>query len=334
MSILDVEHTMTFEYDDFIRESWMELRVEPRSSIHQTVHSFYLAVGPASSVERYLDWNGNFVRHFGVPDYHDRIEVVTRMLVDVHPEQPPLEVLGKPPAAATGGILDFVAFGGPVVRSRPLESLEKSAAAPRTAPLGEQVAALTHALRARVRYVPGVTNSRSTSDHALAEGSGVCQDYAHLMLGLLRLRGVPCRYVSGYLHVDRSAREPSQSHAWIEVHSPGQGWVAWDPTHARTPDDAYVTIGRGRHYDDTPLNRGIYRGSGKETLRAAVHTERSMRRDVVGLHEQLESIDVPVYRELPAAGRERRVALAQKGPQQQQEQQQQQQLRREPAARR
>ena len=323
MSILDIEHRLIFEYDDFIRESWLELRVEPRSSLHQTVHSFYLAVGPAARVERYVDWNENYVRHFGVPDYHDRIEVVTRSLVDVHPQHQPLEGLAEAPTPPTGALLDFIGFGGPVVRSAGLEALNDSAGVRATAPVGEQLAALGRVLLGRVRYVPGVTNYLSDSDHALREGSGVCQDFAHLMLGLLRLRGIACRYVSGYLHVEGSEDTPSQSHAWVEVFSPQHGWVAFDPTHGRIPGDTYVSLGRGRHYDDTPPNRGVYRGSAKETLRAEVETKRCAEQDVVGMHEQIETIDVPVYRELPAAARERRVAMAQQGPQLQQVQQQQ-----------
>jgi len=323
MGLLDVEHRLGFEYDDFIRESWLELRVEPRSTAHQTVHSFYLAVGPFTSVERYVDWNDNFVHHFGVADYHERIDVVTRSLVNVHRQRPPLESLAAPPAPPEGELLDFVGFGGPVVRSERLEALHDSVPVPASAPLGHQVEALGRALLDRVRYVPGVTSYLSDTDHALAEGSGVCQDFAHLMLGLLRLRGVPCRYVSGYLHVDKEqSDEPSQSHAWVEIHAAEHGWVAFDPTHAHPPDDAYVTVGHGRHYDDTPPNRGLYRGRAQETLRAEVHTRRSSRRGVVGLHEQVEAIDVPVYREVPAAPREPG-ATAAAGPQQPQQQQQQ-----------
>jgi transglutaminase-like putative cysteine protease len=323
MGLLDTEHRLIFAYDDFIRESWMELRVEPRSSIHQTVHSFYLAVGPPSTVERYVDWNENYVHHFGVADYHERIEVVTRSLVDAHPQHLSLAELTEPPTPVAGPLLDFIGFGGPIVRSRALEQLGKSVRVTVTAPLGEQVSALGRALLERVHYLTGVTDYRSNTDHALAEGSGVCQDFAHLLLGLLRLRDIPCRYVSGYLHVDQSGREPSQSHAWVEVYSLKHGWVAFDPTHDQSPDDTYVCVGHGRHYDDTPPNRGIYRGSAQEKLRAEVHTQRSTQRDVVGLHEQVEAIDVPVHRELPAAGRDRRLAVAQGVPQQQQQQQQQ-----------
>src|SRR5207245_2600921 len=128
------------------------------------------------------------------------------------------------------------------------------------------------ALRGRFEYQKDVTRYDSTTEDFLKLGQGVCQDFAHLMLGWLRLSGIPCRYVSGYLHVDRRKREPSQSHAWVEFHAPSAGWVAFDPTHGRSVDERYVVVGHGRHYDDVPPNKGIYRGTARETLAAEVYT--------------------------------------------------------------
>ena len=119
------------------------------------------------------------------------------------------------------------------------------------------------------------------------------------MLGFLRLRGIPCRYVSGYLHVDRKKREPSQSHAWIEFYAPGAGWVPFDPTHNCDVDERYVVVGHGRHYDDVPPNKGIYRGGAKEALRAGVLTEVTTGTAVSSLREKVRHIDLPVFPELP-----------------------------------
>ncbi len=315
---LDVEHRMRFEYDAFIHQSWLELRVEPRSSASQTVHSFYLAVGPPTEVSRYFDWNANVVHHFGIPDYHDRIEVMARSLVEVHPLEVDLGSLREPAARALGSLLDFTLFGGPVQRSPALEELDREAAAPATAPLGEQIAAIGKLLRKRFLYRTGVTDYRSTSDHILEQGSGVCQDFAHLMLALLRLRGLPCRYVSGYLHVAPKDGEPSQSHAWVEIHAGERGWIPFDPTHESVPGERYVSTARGRHYDDVPPNRGIYRGNALESLVTEVRTRPAERRDVAGLHELIGEIDVPVYRELPRTGPSRGESEPDDGAQQQQ----------------
>lgn len=319
--LLDIEHRLRFDYDDYIHESWMELRVEPASDEHQTLRSFYLAVGPPAVVSRYLDWNRNAVHHFGVADFHDRIEVITRSLVEVHPTHPPLEQLTRQAAPATGALLDFTLFDGPVVCSQNLTSFDAELDVDSTAPIGEQLRSIGTHIHERFRYQPGVTHVASTSEEVLDHRQGVCQDFAHVLLALLRLRRIPSRYVSGYLHVERQTAEPSQSHAWVEVYDTELGWVAFDPTHNRQPNNRYVAVARGRHYDDVPPNRGVYRGNAKERLEAEVKTRRSKARDVAGLHEEIESIDVPVYRELPLVPGEgaRRLQLGDEGSQQQQQ---------------
>lgn len=142
------------------------------------------------------------------------------------------------------------------------------------------------------------------------------------MLALLRLRGIPCRYVSGYLHVERSAVEPAQSHAWIEFHSPSAGWIGFDPTHNREIDEHYVVVAHGRHYDDVPPNKGIYRGNARETLRAEVRTQMTAGKGVVDLHEEIRQIDLPVFQEPPERRRlERLITRAEEAAIQQQQQQ-------------
>ena len=304
--LIEIEHRLHFEYGDFIHESFMELRMEPPTDARQVLRSFYLAVGPPTQVARYSDWNGNWVHHFGVTDYHDRIEVLVRSAVSTGPAPVSLEELRGAPAvasdsgaAALGPLLDFVAFGGPVVRSRDLERLAARLPVGEAAPIGEQVDAMGRFLLEQFEYRKGVTDFKSSVQAILSERAGVCQDFAHLMLSLLRLRGVPCRYVSGYLHVAGDSEEPSQSHAWIEVHVPEIGWVPFDPTHAQVPDENYVVVARGRHYDDVPPNRGIYRGNAEESLHAAVETRISPPKDIASLQEEIGQLEVPVFREQP-----------------------------------
>src|SRR5437763_16912778 len=140
------------------------------------------------------------------------------------------------------------------------------------------------------------------------------------MLALLRLRQVPYRYVSGYLHVERKKREPSQSHAWVEFHSPTAGRVPFDPAHNRPVDDRYVVAGHGRHYDDVPPNKGIYRGIAKETLKAEVSTEVVLGKTVSTLREDFRHIDLPVFREVPARPPDRAVSAVDDMSAQQQQQ--------------
>src|SRR5262249_673531 len=213
---------------------------------------------------------------------------------------------------------DFLQFGGPVTLTAGLRAAHRAMGLPATATLGEQVLALGAYIAKRFESGKNVTTYSSTTEDFLKIGGGVCQDFAHLMLGLLRLRGIPCRYVSGYLHVERKKKEPSQSHAWVEFHSPSAGWVPFDPTHNRALADRYVVVAHARHYDDLPRSRGIYRGVRREPLRAGAVTGAVPPTSIAPPREGFRHIDLPVFREVPARPPDRIVTdVADVGAQQQ-----------------
>lgn len=299
---LDVEHRVRLEYDGFIQESHLELRLQPKTTPHQTLSSFVLAVGPPTKVHRYRDWHDNVVHHLAVTRFHDRIEVRSRSLVRTHPAAPGLASLDEPvpPPHPAWDLHDYLQLEGPLVRSSRLLAFHRTLDVSRQSPLGRQVQAIGTRVRERLEYRKEITRFDSSTDDFRKAGGGVCQDFTHLMLALLRLRRIPCRYVSGYLHVERSGEEPAQSHAWVEVHSAARGWVPFDPTHSREVDERYVVVAHGRHYDDVPPNRGIYRGGAQETLRAEVRTAVSAPKPISALHEEIRQIDLPVYQEIPA----------------------------------
>lgn len=299
---LQVEHAFAFQYDGYISESFLELRVQPKTTASQTVAAFELAVGPPARVFRYRDWNDNLTHHFTITKYHDRIEVAARSLVETRAAGPAIASLHDLPPrdGLPHPLLDFLTFDGPVRLTPALRAAHDAAGAGVGAPLGEQVLGLGAHIHRRFEYRRDVTRYDSTTEEFLTIGGGVCQDFAHLMLAFLRLRGIPCRYVSGYLHVERRTREPSQSHAWIEFYTPGVGWVPFDPTHNREVDERYVVVGHGRHYDDVPPNKGIYRGAATETLRAEVFTEVSAEPAATAPRDEVRQIDLPVFPEIPA----------------------------------
>lgn len=299
--ILNVEHRLGFAYDVYISESFLELRVQPKTTAHQTLNAFSLAVGPLARVHRYTDWNDNLVHHFNVTRYHNRIEVVSRSVVTTHPAAPPLATLAAPvsPDELPYGLRDFLTFEDPVRLTPALRDFERGLARPQDSRLGPQVRAVGRHIHRSFEYRKDVTRYDSTTDDFLRLGAGVCQDFTHLMLGTLRLLGIPCRYVSGYLHVAASREEPAQSHAWIEFWSPSHGWIPFDPTHDREIDERYVVVGHGRDYNDVPPNKGIFRGSARESLRAEVRTSVTTARKSSAPQEAVEAIEVPVFKEIP-----------------------------------
>ena len=319
--LLRVEHQLWLEYDGFIRESFVELHLQPRTLAHQTLTSFRLAVGPPTTVQRYRDWNDNIVHHLTISKFHERIEVRSQSIVDTHPDAPHVSTLDDEPGASAGDhrFYDWLHLDGPLAPTPRLRKFAR-AARPERGRLGERVLAYSAELHRRFTYRKNVTRFDSRPDDFLEAGGGVCQDFAHVMLALLRLDGIPCRYVSGYLHVE-SPSEPAQSHAWIEFHSSRHGWVPFDPTHDREIDDRYVVVAYGRHYDDVPPNKGIYRGGAHETLRAEVRSEVVPSMPLTRSTDAIEPIDVPVYAETPERRVERPLTPADIAVIQQQQQQ-------------
>jgi transglutaminase-like putative cysteine protease len=118
-------------------------------------------------------------------------------------------------------------------------------------------------VRDHLSYEIGATDVTTPADSALSHGKGVCQDFAHLSLGILRSMGIPARYVSGYLYPMEDGAigeaQQGQGHAWIEWWC--GTWMAWDPTHGIPVGHRHVTVGRGRDYADVPPLKGIYQGA-------------------------------------------------------------------------
>ena len=143
----------------------------------------------------------------------------------------------------------------------------------------------------RYEYARDVTLSSSPIDDLLTHGKGVCQDFTHLMIAVLRSFGVPARYVSGYVH--RPGKE-SQSHAWCEVWLPDLGWVGFDPTNDCPANERFVKIAIGRNFSDVPPNKGIYRGRAEEAISVRVETRVLERLPSLSWQEQLPPLNVPL----------------------------------------
>jgi transglutaminase-like putative cysteine protease len=127
-------------------------------------------------------------------------------------------------------------------------------------------------------YVPRSTRVDSPIDEAIVNGKGVCQDFAHTMIALLRHVRIPARYVSGYLYRSREDHDrstPDASHAWVDVLLPQLGWVGFDPTNNLVAHHRHIRTAVGRDYADVPPTHGIFRGQTESELYVAVHVEAS-----------------------------------------------------------
>ncbi len=284
--LLDVRHVTQYHYDAFVRESVMELWMQPQKSASQRLVSFELEVEPPAQMFSYADNYGNAVYHFDVPQPHERLTIVARSQVEttVPPELPEALDQGEWDRARSdfvrGECFDFLQPHGFAVSTPALQKFIEDRevnALKRYDPL-TSVRALSTLLYKAFDYEPGVTTADSPIDHALESGRGVCQDFAHIMIAICRGWGLPARFVSGYLFTDRKAgdrSDPDATHAWVEVYLPSLRWVGFDPTNNIVAAECHVACAVGRDYSDVPPTRGVYKGEAESELAVGVSVRRA-----------------------------------------------------------
>jgi len=257
----------------------MEVRLQPRSDGDQRCLNFTLKVDPAANVMQHRDFTGNTVHHFDIAGSHTQVKVTAQSSVEVQTV--------PPPRAADSGDwadLDAQVAGGdywemllPSHFARPSDSLETLARELECERRGNPLmvlAELNEAIYKRFAYVPNSTKVDSPIEEALRARQGVCQDFAHIMITLVRQLKIPCRYVSGYMfHRDEVRKDRSvegASHAWVEALIPRLGWIAFDPTNNLVGADRHIRVAIGRDYADVPPTRGVYKGEAQSELSVAV----------------------------------------------------------------
>ena len=324
--LLKLTHTTDLTYSDFISESVMELRMAPRQEQDQHRLSFTLAIGPGTTATSYFDWLGNTVHSFTVNGFHRQIRIVATSVLETDRPAPRLEALSDAwpvrPELCDYACYDYLQFGGPVVDSPVLRKLVDEIRPAEGTPLGDLAGNMLRVINERFVYRKGITNAASPITEMLEHGSGVCQDFTHLMIGLARALKVPARYVSGLLHPDASDRLQgfTQTHAWCEMLFPSVGWVGFDPANNCPIGEHFVKVAVGRDYRDVPPNRGVYRGKAKEAIDVQVHSEELKTIPAELAAERYHSLDIPAY---PAGSVGHREMVNQQQEVQQQEQQQQ-----------
>ncbi len=274
-----VRHVTQFHYSAPVRESVMEVRMCPRTDDRQQCYSFELRLTPPAQTFAYRDHLDNVVHHFDLPGLHDALTLESQALVEVRPLDAVPEAL---PASAWDDLDRLVEAGRhwemlvPSRYARPTDALlalaHELGLERRDDPL-RLLRTLNAALYETFAYEQQLTHANSPIDVALHNRAGVCQDFAHIFIALVRRLGIPCRYVSGYLfhrteNHDRSA--PDGSHAWAEALLPGLGWVGFDPTNDLVAGQRHIRVALGRDYADVPPTRGVFKGHAKSALRVGV----------------------------------------------------------------
>jgi len=280
-----VRHLTKFLYKTPVSESIMETRMHPRSDAMQRCLTFHLSVSPRCRVFSYRDHLGNHIHHFDIPGQHGQLVIVAESLVEM---QPHAEIPASLPTASWDELDRLVSEGDywemllPSEFATPTAELEALASHLDLRRKDDPLSVL-HKLNEQLYhyfdYKPQSTRADSPIDLALTTKGGVCQDFSHVMIALVREKlKIPCRYVSGYLYHGADAQDRSvadATHAWIEAFLPELGWVGFDPTNFLVAGDRHIRTAIGRDYSDVPPTHGIFRGRTKSELSVAVRVTPS-----------------------------------------------------------
>lgn len=261
--ILTVNHVSRYHYDHPVRGVVQSHRLTPSRFDGQRVIDWQVLVSDGVSGGAYRDGAGDWVQACTVSGPVSEITVEVRGQVEVsdlsgvlrgHRETVAPDVYLRPTAPTRADVALTELAGAADGAAGALDAAHR----------------LSDAVAGAIAYRPGTTHAHTTAAEAVALGEGVCQDHAHALIAVARIKGLPARYVSGYLFAAEDGSPHEAAHAWAEVFVEGLGWVGFDPANRCCPDDRYIRLGSGLDARDAAPIRGIARGDGAERLEVSV----------------------------------------------------------------
>jgi len=281
--IFRIVHTTRFEYAGTALNSQNEMRVKPWERVGQRVLEFDLSADAPASILPYRDFFGNEAHSVCVGGPHSQLTILAKSVVEKYEAAgPPYSQVSftrflEDDERRTKSYYEFLNASRYVPFTDRLRKFFWMAHPRENEDVAEYVMRVVAYVRDQFEYETTKTNVHSSLEDILKSGGGVCQDFAHLTIGILRLAGVPSRYVSGYLAPnmkDPSSVTEQASHAWLEAWLPGIGWSGYDPTNRCRADERHIGMAIGRDYNDVPPLRGVYsNGGAHSTMRVDVQVE-------------------------------------------------------------
>lgn len=293
MPIYKIQHVTTYEYDRLVQESMNEIKIYPIISSQQEVLAHELIITGDPDVGTFFDYWGNKTGVFNLLPPHKELSINSKLIVrtlagpDLHMNF--LSVLDEM-SAETDGNFQMLELARPDDIRAKAEIYE----------ITQLVRASDHAVAITIKncsdyifshfnYIKGITNVETTIDEILEQKAGVCQDFAHILLQILRTMHIPSRYVSGYICPHKSGlRGEGATHAWVEAWIPRFGWAGIDPTNNVWVTNTHVKLATGRDFRDCSPVKGSFRGLAKQQLTVFVSIDYEDGQIV----EEINSVDL------------------------------------------
>ena len=267
-----IVHTNIFQYESMVDQSMNSIRLKPRTDECQRLLSYRTDITPVTLTKEHVDLWGNTVESFYIAEKHNHLEVQTTSIVSIQ-KSPWVHRIDYSPEM-------HAIFHSSLFKSHYLSYLSNTGYTYLTpeqiarvdAALGEMFNPIKYAIDVMgylynyFTYDGSETDVSTKAQESFELKKGVCQDISHVMLGILRAKQIPARYVSGYLYVGENSAlvGDAASHAWVEVMVPGIGWVGLDPTNNVEALENHIRVGVGRDYGDVSPVQGVYRGGSHE----------------------------------------------------------------------
>jgi transglutaminase-like putative cysteine protease len=304
MAVFKIVHSTKYQYNWPIKESINEIRLFPYNFENQDVLKFELNITNNPNIDISQDLYGNRVGNFNTLEAHSEMAIETRMVVRVNHSL-------KIPEIDNTTIQDLAVEKEKSITLLRLsypEDIEKqnkiiailNKIKYQDKPVIEIARLCNQYIYSNFSYTKGITNIETTLDEVLQHKKGVCQDFALVLLQLLRTAGIPCRYVSGYVCPNKSGlRGEGATHAWVEIYTPTQGWLGIDPTNNIWTMDNHIKLSVGRNFSDCTPVKGTFKGLAKQKLSVSVSVEYEDGRQFEEVNEvQLQEISLEKQKEL------------------------------------
>lgn len=271
MPVFKIHHVTKYEYEKAVTESVNEIRIFPFQSPSQEILQHDLTITDHPEILLFNDYWGNKTGQFSIINSHRQLIIESKLLVrTIAPSQLQVNFNSyitqlQQEASNNLQLLELMAP----------DSIEKQAAinqiCSKIFDINKSVASLVESASEFIfknfKYTKGITNIETTVDEILEHHGGVCQDFAHVLLQILRTYNIPCRYVSGYICPNKNGmRGEGATHAWVEAWIPNYGWAGIDPTNNVWVTNNHVQLAVGRNFSDCSPIKGTFKGPSRQDL--------------------------------------------------------------------
>ena len=278
MPVFKIQHITKYEYDRLIQESMNEIKIFPIQSPEQEVLQHELIISGNPEVQNFFDYWGNQTGVFNLMPPHQELSIDSRLVVRTI-NSSDLRVnfissFSELPGEVQGNLKMLELTRPDDIRSQSrIDEIAQSVYSHDDS-VGITIKNCSDYIFTYFNYIKGITNVETTVDEILEKKAGVCQDFAHIMLQILRTLKIPCRYVSGYIcPYQRGLRGEGATHAWVEAWVPRSGWAGIDPTNNVWVTNTHIKLATGRHFTDCSPVKGSFRGSAGQHLTVFVSVD-------------------------------------------------------------